>query len=285
MLTAIICATDLSHRSARALERAAQLAHQHRLPLHVIHVIDPEIPESLWQAQGDQIKTEIRETLNRVASTALGEARIEILTGRPSMEIAVYAGAIKGSLLVLGYPRVSEGGNLSFASFSAGRILRTAMAPVLVVKGEANAPYRRVCVATDLSPYSARGAALAAELVPDGEITMIHAYHVPYKGFLTGEDTRQGCEESERKKLEKFVEDLRQQREQGKEAPQFLSTLHVREGEVHHVLRAEVKSSGAELLVLGTHGRTGLSRAFFGSIAEDMLATMPCDILIAVPND
>jgi nucleotide-binding universal stress UspA family protein len=51
MLTTIICATDLSHRSDRALERAAQLAGQLKLPLHVVSVIDPELPDTLWQAQ------------------------------------------------------------------------------------------------------------------------------------------------------------------------------------------------------------------------------------------
>jgi nucleotide-binding universal stress UspA family protein len=67
-------------------------------------------------------------------------------------------------------------------------------------------------------------------------------------------------------------------------ASTVLSTVALREGEVHHVLRAEVARCGADLLVLGTHGRSGLTRALFGSVAEDMLTEMPCDLLIAVPN-
>lgn len=249
-----------------------------------MHVIDPEIPEALWQAQKDQVRAEICEALSRASSPAQECVRIEIRVGRPSAEIAVYAGTLQGSLLVLGYPRISEGGNVSFASFSAGRILRAAVAPVLVVKARPDAAYRRAVVGVDFSPFSARAAMLASELVPQGEIAMIHAFHVPYKGFLRGGDTRQQCEASHRRRLEAFMESLGGQRQDGNDIAKSLCMRRVREGEVHHVLRAEVESSGADLLVLGTHGRSGLSRAFFGSVAEDMLAAMPCDLLITVPN-
>ena len=121
----------------------------------MIHVIDPDIPEALWQAQNDQVRTEIWEALARVASYARERARIEILSGRPNTEVAVYATRIKGCLVILGYPRVSESGTLSFASF-AGRILRAAVAPVLVVKARGNDAYRRAIVTSQLSLPAAR---------------------------------------------------------------------------------------------------------------------------------
>ena len=35
----------------------------------------------------------------------------------------------------------------------------------------------------------------------------------------------------------------------------------------------------ADVIVMATHGRTGFSRAFFGSIAEDVLREAPCPVL------
>jgi nucleotide-binding universal stress UspA family protein len=282
MLNAIICATDLSHRSDRALERAEQLATQHNLPLHVINVIDPELPDTLWQAQKEQVRSEIHAALDRVGPTAQERAVVDILVGSPSTEIACYAGRCKNSLIVLGYPRMSEAGHLSFGSFSAGRILRAAVAPVLVVKAHGNAAYRRAVVGTDFSPCSARAALLASQLVRDGEVMLVHSYRVPYRGFLRAEHTRRDVEASHRQKLDEFLQALREG--QGASATASSSTVAVREGEAHHVLRAEVERSGADLLALGTHGRSGLSRTLFGSVAEDMLTEMPCDLLIAVPN-
>lgn len=36
----------------------------------------------------------------------------------------------------------------------------------------------------------------------------------------------------------------------------------------------------AELLVVGTHGRTGLSRLLFGNLAEELVARAPCSVLV-----
>jgi nucleotide-binding universal stress UspA family protein len=284
MLTSIICATDLSHRSDRALERAAQLAEQHNLPLHVVNVIDPELPDTLWQAQKEQVHQEIRAALGRIASPAHERAIVKTLVGTPSREIAVYASELENCLIVLGYPRIAEGGRVSFGSFSAGRILSAAVAPVLIVKAHGNAPYRKAVVGIDLSPFSTRAALLAAELVPDGEVTLVQAYEVPYKGFLRGEATRLEVEASHKQKLEELVASLAASQDAARLGSSALSSAKVREGEVHQVLRSEVARTGAELLVLGTHGRSGLSRALFGSVAEDMLLEMPSDLLIAVPS-
>ena len=43
----------------------------------------------------------------------------------------------------------------------------------------------------------------------------------------------------------------------------------------------EVVSNRADLLVLGTHRRTGVAHAFLGSVAEELLAAAPSDVLVA----
>lgn len=278
MLTAIICATDLSHRSDRALERAAQLAEQHNLPLHVVNVIDPDLPDTLWQAQQEQVGQEIHVALGRVASPVAGRAIVKTLVGTPSRELSVYAGALKDSLVVLGYPRMSEDGRASFGSFTVGRVLSAAVAPVLIVKAHGNAPYRKAVVGIDFSPFSKRAALLAADLVPEGEVRLVHAYEVP--SGATGQD----IEASHRHELARLVASLGASQDAGRSGSRTLPTATLREGEVRHVLRTEIADSGAELLALGTHGRSGLSRAFFGSVAQAMLMEMPSDLLITVPN-
>ena len=37
---------------------------------------------------------------------------------------------------------------------------------------------------------------------------------------------------------------------------------------------------GADLLILGSHGRSGLSRAFLGSVAEKVVRHAPCPVLV-----
>ena len=50
-------------------------------------------------------------------------------------------------------------------------------------------------------------------------------------------------------------------------------------GDPRSVLRTEVDRLTPDLLVLGTHGRVGISHALLGSVAEDFLNKPPCDVL------
>jgi len=55
---------------------------------------------------------------------------------------------------------------------------------------------------------------------------------------------------------------------------------HVLEGvNIAETLRAACKNLDADLIVMGTHGRTGLAHAFLGSVAERTLRSAPCPVL------
>ncbi len=43
------------------------------------------------------------------------------------------------------------------------------------------------------------------------------------------------------------------------------------------------KEKGADLIVIGTHGRKGLEKALFGSVAEKVVKTAPCPVLTVNP--
>jgi len=51
------------------------------------------------------------------------------------------------------------------------------------------------------------------------------------------------------------------------------------EGVPHDRIVRAARSTRADLLVMGTHGRTGVARFFLGSVAARVLATAPCPVL------
>lgn len=57
-------------------------------------------------------------------------------------------------------------------------------------------------------------------------------------------------------------------------------TLH-RVGDPAETILSVAKEAEAELIVLGSHGRTGLQRYLLGSVSEKVLTHAPCSILIA----
>jgi nucleotide-binding universal stress UspA family protein len=53
----------------------------------------------------------------------------------------------------------------------------------------------------------------------------------------------------------------------------------VRTGDARDVINQTAKDIGADLIVMGTHGRRGISRALLGSVAETVVRTAPCAVL------
>lgn len=90
------------------------------------------------------------------------------------------------------------------------------------------------------------------------------------------------------------AEQIEEQRKAGRHAldrmcdDPMLSTLnprvHVLSGSAHGEILEFAKSRGIDLLVVGTHGRTGLSHLFMGSVAEKLVRLAPCPVLTVHPE-
>jgi len=58
----------------------------------------------------------------------------------------------------------------------------------------------------------------------------------------------------------------------------------VRQGEVWSELQSVIRDNGIDLLVIGTHGRTGFKRLVLGSVAEQIFRNAPCRVLTVGPH-
>jgi nucleotide-binding universal stress UspA family protein len=61
-------------------------------------------------------------------------------------------------------------------------------------------------------------------------------------------------------------------------------TIEVREGAPVHTITSALQAFDADLLAMGTHGRGRLRTALFGSVAQQLLAASPCDVLTTRPK-
>ncbi|HKH98102.1 MAG TPA: universal stress protein [Candidatus Sulfotelmatobacter sp.] len=64
----------------------------------------------------------------------------------------------------------------------------------------------------------------------------------------------------------------------------FPHQTYVRHGQVWKNLAAIVQENNIDLIVVGTHGRTGLGKLLLGSVAEDILRHAPCPVLTIGPR-
>lgn len=61
-------------------------------------------------------------------------------------------------------------------------------------------------------------------------------------------------------------------------------TTAVEEGNVAETLRDHAESQHADLIIMATHGRSGLARAILGSVADALIRSSPCPVLLARPH-
>ena len=126
--------------------------------------------------------------------------------------------------------------------------------------------FRQILIATDLSGASANALKYAKVLAKryDSHIMLAHACQppnyiaIPEGGWVEDLATQRATEETEALGAELRVEGY---------AVDAVTTY----GLVEHEILSLVKSVGADLIVLGTHGRRGMRRLLFGSEAEALI--------------
>jgi nucleotide-binding universal stress UspA family protein len=273
-----LMATDLSARSDRALERAVMLAREHDARLTIVHVVDEDLPAALAENQQNAAEESIRQHINELTAADGLNISTEVIFGRAYIDILEMSEKTEAEMIILGVHREDAFKDM-FRGTTAERVIRGSNVPVLLVRDRPNNPYRRIMVGVDLSVFSRRAVEFAFGFMPGGEFYLVHAYDVPFKGFLYGRDTQKQVSKAHQIQFEKMIED---------EMAAFLGSLEpkglmiervMQEGSAHEVIHRQVKQLKPDLLVVGTHGRTGVAHALLGSVAEDLLSQPPCDVL------
>jgi nucleotide-binding universal stress UspA family protein len=136
---------------------------------------------------------------------------------------------------------------------------------------------RRILVPHDFSDTAARALDYALALAErlGASVTVVHAYEIPVYGFpegpiVTAEMAGQ-IEAAARGAIEAVAK--RSAR------PGVEVDFVLRQGPAWSEIQAIAKEIRADLVVIGSHGRRGLSRALLGSVAEKVVRTAPCPVL------
>lgn len=279
----ILVATDFSTRSDRALRRGTLLARQASAELVLVHVIDDDQPRQLAELQ-EQASAALLEDLSQTLRDDGISCESRVIFGDP-FEGIVRAAKHEDSHLVLIGPHRRQILRDRFLGTTAERIVRLSPAPVLMANGVPAGPYRSIVIATDLSECSSAAAKAAKDLglLDHGGIIVLHVLDTSEGGPIVS--ASMSMEEAE-KRLEKNAEQA------SRELQRLLQRLAskgsyqvVKLGEESTAMAIDnfAKAAQANLIVIGTHGRTGLEKWMLGSVAESVLRMSDVDVL-AVPG-
>jgi nucleotide-binding universal stress UspA family protein len=161
---------------------------------------------------------------------------------------------------------------------TAHRVRRRMSVPVLAVSRPAEQPYRRMLLATDLSPESAHAGRVARRLFPALSLHMMHVCQPPYEGTLAFAGVERDAIEAYR--TQSLDEARLELQKFGRDAYLGLDAeLDVRLGDPAAQIRRYVTDEAIDVVVL-CPARSWLARGMANSVTEQLLADPPCDALL-----
>lgn len=293
--TSVVVGTDFTPCSAVAVGQAARIAAWSNAPLRVVHVIDTTVVIELESALS-AYQQAIRDNLVQDAKTAWGEFATSI-AGAAALPIHV---SINNRLVgILNHAREHNADLLVMGAFGdrspdvgfgtvATACVRKSMTDVLLVRDTQVGPFKCVVAAVDFSETSARALARAAMFAAqDGaELHMLHVFAAPWHrlNYRTPEPMapahiqKQYSDALERR-LADFAAPVAEAHKGLRIRPICYDHAGHRSGIVEYA-----KSVSADLIALGTRGRTNLRDILLGSTAEKALDESPCSVLAVKPE-
>jgi len=281
----LLAATDFSTRSNRAVRQAGLLAQDRDAKLFLVHVADDDQAPEIAKMEIREAERILAEQIKAMPELAGVECRPMVVSGNPFDGILRTAATVEADLIVMGAHRKQFLRDI-FVGTTIERVIRTGPFPVLMVNNEAQQRYTKVLAAVDLSEHSANAVhvANATGLTSETPATFLHAFLAPAKGkmFIANIDEPS---------IDNYVAEMRRSAQD--ELAAFLVThnlgqhgwsLRLEEGGAVEVISRVVKEIRPDLLIMGTHGRSGLLKTLIGSVTEEALRSLSVDILSVPPT-
>ncbi len=196
--------------------------------------------------------------------------------GEPYVRLVELAAMEDCDLIIVGAKGITALKQVLLGSV-ARRVIGLSRQDVLVVPDGARNGWNRILLATDLSPanQTAENRALEVAAAHHSALTILSILEVP--SCLFGEAGALGCTlpPDQRSKLAEL---------QGVATGLGINAeLLTGAGEAHRIICETAVQKGAGVIVLGSHGRSGLRRLLLGSTAEKVIALAPCPVLVVKP--
>lgn len=289
----ILFPTDFSPCAEQALDYALAFARQHQAELHVLHatVLHEDDPHQLAHHLPDMkvLRARLRELaksdmLAALAAQGANELKVKVaqcFSVAAAPAIVEYAADKRIDLIVMGTHGRRGIGRLFLGSV-AEEVVRQAPCPVLTVRETERRrklrPFKQILVPVDYSRHAQLAVRYALEMAARWQ-AQVHLLHVVEETlhpafYATGKTS-----------IFDFVPDIRRKSLQAMKelvakakAPEVKTAFHVVEGRAAEEIVKWAQTRRVDLMVIATHGLSGLEHLLLGSVTERVVRTAPCPV-------
>lgn len=277
-LEKLLVCTDGSADSHGAFAAALDLAHSCGSRIYLIQVLtfNPEF-EALAPELMEDWEKEVRENLEALKAEALQRGvTVETLVRRsesPYTAIIQEINRLQPDTVIIGRHGHKGISRVMMGSVTA-RVVGLSPKDVLVVPRHAAMALDRILLATDGSKYSKFATQRAIEFVKrgGGELNVVYVSDVP-PGFYTYVP---GAERVLLDEAQGFMDEVVKQAERNSISP----IPFLKEGEAFEEITKLARERKANLIIMGSHGRTGFKKLLMGSVTEKVIGNATCPVLV-----
>jgi nucleotide-binding universal stress UspA family protein len=275
----ILVAVDGSESGRNALHQAFTLANEEKCWITVTAVVPPyegEIETTGVRDLQAAMRKPCDDALAEVEKLAKTE-RMLVKTvceeGEVHERIVDLADAENCDVIVMGRRGLRRIERALIGSVTA-RVIGHTQRDVLVVPKGAVIGWKTIVLATDGSRYSAAAAerAIAFARAYGGVLKVVSVVDVPTEFYAEAP----AAVEDMVRKAKAYVADVKKQAE----AAGVRAETFVGEAEAFQAITNLAQEQKADMIVLGSHGRTGLRRLLMGSVTEKVIGYAPCPVLV-----
>jgi nucleotide-binding universal stress UspA family protein len=275
----ILVYVDGSEASLHALREALRLARAGKSNIVAVSVAPPYQGDLRFTGLGN-----VKALLKQPCDTALAEAmklaeaegfslRTACLEGEPHEEIVDRAEAEGCDLIVMGIGSESMERLFVMGSTTA-RVIGYSQSDVLVVPEKTTVGWHNLLLATDGSKHSQRATerALTIAKANGAELNIVSATDFACELYAHAPELGEDLIRKARKNVEAG--------EKQADVMEVKTECFVREGEAYKAIVDLAGEKNAQMIIIGSHGETGLKRLLMGSVVEKVIGHSPCPVVV-----
>lgn len=278
MYNRILVPVDGTESATAAIDHALEIAEDHDATVTFLYVADTSEPSQtrvgtdiidVLEHEGDEVVSNARER----ATDTDAAVTTDVVQGVPHEAIVDYAEMKDVDLIAMGTLGRDGLERHAVGSVAEG-VINAAPMPVLTVRGTDDAPsypYESILVPTDGSAHAMTALQTGASVAKHHEATL-HLLAVLEEGLLGSVGDESDRERQARDLLENAASTAN-------DTGSGDIVTAVESGSVPTEITGYADAAGIDLVVMGTHGRAGLSQHLLGSITERVIRTAPAPVL------
>lgn len=264
-----LVASDGSQFSAAAVREAIAMARKCGSEVHVMSLVATGVEheglgEAILKQEMDMAQAYLEQVREQAAAAQVA-CETHLIHGQAvDQEIVDLADRLKADVIVMGR-RGRRGLARMMLGHATAQVIGRAHCNVLVVPRAAKVEGRHIVLATDGSRFAETAAITAASLARfcQAKITVISVIKPSY-----GVERRAEAEQA----VERVVAHMNSEG--------ISAEATVLDGHPAEIIAGVARDKNADLIVTGSHGRTGLERVLLGSTSERILNETPCAVLV-----